>query len=76
VPSFSIVTVTTAVDFGAIVVGTPAYDTNAELSAALAAPAVNARARNSPAGETRRSAGQPAPLTLETYMRTRNLNNP
>ena len=49
VPVFDIVTVTHASSFGSIVIGTPPYDTNAELSAALAAPATNAKARNSPA---------------------------
>ena len=69
VPVFLIVTVTVAVPPGIIVDGTSEYDTNAALSPPLAAPAVNAQARNSPATAPRRSAAQPGPPILEVIMR-------
>ena len=69
VPVFLIVTVTVAVPPSVIVDGTSEYDTNAALSPPLAAPAVNANAKNSPATAPRRSTVQTDPPILQVIMR-------
>ena len=69
VPVFDILTVTVALSFGFIVIGTLEYDTNAELSPPLAAPAVNAKTKNSPAAAEWRNAARRVLSALETNMR-------
>lgn len=68
-PLFSIVTVTIAVSPGSILVGTPEYDTNDELSAATATPAVNASARKTLPNAPRRRLRRPPRRGAATWSR-------